>query len=160
MPKKQYKFNIFKVLEHITNGDYEWIETLSDGELKEVQPYVLQMWLKGANNNLDARLQMMNVTSNPYLFSLGNHKKLLYKLLCVANGFGISTRCTFKKSAKKTEPNRCLRLLSDTYDFGIMEARAALDVLSEEQLIEIAESNGYQSDEIKELKNEYGKHIQ
>ena len=155
MPKRNYKFDIFKILDKITHDDREWIDTLSEDELKEIHPYVLQMWLKGANNSIDDRIQLMNVVSNPYIFSLGNHKKLLYKLLCVSNGFGIDTRCNFRRKNAVNKPTKIIKLVSDAYNISPSKAENAMTLLVWVQIESIAEFQGYQSDEIKGLKKEY-----
>lgn len=153
---KNYKLDIFKVLNKISHNDYDFVDHLSEDELKSISPYVLQMWIKGADNNLDARMVLTNEVVNPYVFSLGDHKKLLYKLLCVSNGFGIDTRYYFKKKSKP-QLNKTSALISKYYECTIKEALDCVNVnlLDKNDIKFITQELGLDSKETKEIEKEY-----
>ena len=97
MKKKKYKLDLFKLLDNITEGNIDYINQLSEEELKEFSPHVITMWLKNANVNKEVRLMLLNAQLNPYLHSLGTHKKLLYQLMCCASGLNDSARYSFPR---------------------------------------------------------------
>jgi len=152
-----HKLNIFSILNGISQGDMNLVDELSPEELKELSPYVLQMWIKGADSNLDARMVLTNDFVNKYIFSLADHKKLLYKLLCVANGYGDNPYYSFKKKTQQTTSN-LIKLLMDYYKVNQQHAQDSLQLLSIDDILEIAESLGYEKKDIKQLKEEYDKH--
>ena len=88
MKKKNYKVDIFKTLSAIDRGNIEYYDSLSEEEQKALSMYLLVGFLKGAESDSYVRHLMMSYYVNPYLFSLSNHKKLLYLLLCASNDIG------------------------------------------------------------------------
>ena len=115
------------------------------------------MWIKGADSNLDARMVLTNELVNKYIFSLADHKKLLLKLLCVANGYGGNPYYKFNKKKGSSTPN-LIKLLMNYYKVNEQHATDSLQLLTSGDIIEIAESLGYDKTDIKGLKEEYKKH--
>jgi hypothetical protein len=150
------KTDIFVILNKISSGDTNYIDTLSEEELKSISPYVIQMWIKGADSNLDARMVLTNELVNKYVFSLADHKKLLYKLLCVANGYGDNPYYKFKKK-KESSCNNLINLIAEYYKQPLQHAKDSLKLLSIDSIVEIAELLGRDKKDIKKLKEEYTK---
>ena len=149
----RYKVDIFKLLDGISKNDISLIDSLSEEELKEVSPFFLQMWLKCPDNNFDGRMCLTNEIINPYILSLSAHKKLLYKLMCVAHGFDIQTRYYLSKN-KKISVKKHLIAIMDYYKCNEREARDYSNLLQKDDIIEIAEALGYDDEEVKEITNE------
>ena len=145
-----YKVDIFKILNGISQNDLSLIDTLSEEELKELSPFLLQLWLKGADNNVNGRILLMNELLNPYTFSLSQHKKLLYKLMCVCNGFKIPTRFHISKRKKKTVQKH-IKIIMEYYQCSEREAIDYGDIFEKTDIIVIAENMGYDSNEIKDI---------
>lgn len=152
-----HQVDIFSILNDISQGDTSFIDSFSEEELKSISPYVIQLWIKGADSNLDARMVLTNELVNKYIFSLADHKKLLLKLLCAANGFGGHPYYQFKKK-KTSSVSNLLKLLMEYYNINQTHATDALQLLSVNDITEIAESLGYDNKDIKKLKEEYTKH--
>lgn len=95
--------NIHYVLGRITAGDYDFFIDMTEEELKEISPYVICLWLRGANENRWAHTIMTDVYVNSKLFELHKHPKLLFMLACHANEGIDETRYSFKKDVKETE---------------------------------------------------------
>lgn len=138
----------------MANNKMDALDKLSDEELKSVSPYVLQMWAKGADNNLDDRITLTNEFANPYMFSLGDHPKLLFRLLCYSNGFGVDTRFHFKKKNKINSRNFITKTLMKYYEYDERHAIDVIPLLSKDDIMTIGEELGYEKDDIKKLKNE------
>ena len=146
-----YKVDIFKLLGDMSKGKMSSIDSLSDEELKSVSPYVLQMWVRGASSNLEARIQLTNEFVNPYIFTLQDHPKLLFKLLCYANGLNEEVRFQFKKKSSKKSTEFKVKTLMKYYNYNYSHASDILPLLNERDLLEIGEDLGYEKDELKKL---------
>lgn len=138
----------------MSGGKMSAIDKLTEEELKSVSPYVLQMWVKGATSNLDYRMLYTNEFVNPYIFTLSDHPKLLYKLLCYANDLNEDVRFYFQSRKKTKSTNLTLKTLMAYYKMDERHATDIIPVLSPDDIIDIGEQLGYDKDEMKKLKNE------
>lgn len=154
MPKSKSAVDIFKVLGHITDGDIDWIDNLDETTLKDFKPYVVQLWLRGAQQNRKYHLILTNEIVNPYVFSLGHtHPRLLYKLMCAANGF--SDGCRYKFSKPSTQGlSRTTELFNEVYNYSKNKALEAIDTLSDKQVVDLACRIGYDDKEVKVIEKE------
>ena len=98
--------NIQHVLSRVTAGDYDFFLNMTEEEVKELSPYVLTLWLRGANENRDAHVLLTDAVVNSKLFSLSRHPKLLYLLCCYANSGMGRTRYSFINDKKETTGNK------------------------------------------------------
>lgn len=81
---KSYKNDIFEVIKNIDNKNYNYYDTLSDEQQKEIQPYVLMRWISTVNDekkHIDFNNKVNN-NVNLYFWQLSKYKDLQYKLLC------------------------------------------------------------------------------
>lgn len=149
-----YKLDIFKLLKHIDNGDYDFVDTLSDDELKAFTPYVVQTWLYGSYDNKELRTVLLNELCNSLTFSLQKHPKLLYKLFCNASGFG-ETNHYFPKAISKTKKPLTVKLLKSHYVIGDNEANDMLSLYDSDGIKELITYNGVQDEEAKKVLKEW-----
>ena len=149
-----YKVDIRKLLNDMAGGKMSAIDKLSEEELKSVSPYVLQMWIKGADSNVNYRMVYTNAFANHYMFALGHHPKLLYKLLCYANDLNESTRFYFQKRTKAKSTNFTVGTLMKFYEMDERHAIDIMPILTSHEVLEIGKQLGYDKDEMKKLKNE------
>ncbi|MCK5019464.1 MAG: hypothetical protein KAS32_20565 [Candidatus Peribacteraceae bacterium] len=158
----KYKVDIHKVLRNISKGDMSFIDNMSDNDVKSVSPIVLQMWILGANSNVEGRAVLTDLYVNSYAFSLSNHPRLLLKLLCVANNFGEIPRFGFVKQGK-SDSNYMVNLVQQYYNLSTEHAEEDLRVLTEKDLRQIGLELGLDKDELKKLDNaiiqRFGRHI-
>lgn len=83
---KQYKNDIFEVIKQLDNKNYQYFDSLSDEQKKEIQPYTLLRWMSTASGNEEnhALITMMtNEYVNNHFWELSKYKDLQWKLLCV-----------------------------------------------------------------------------
>lgn len=135
--KKQYKIDLFEVLNKINKEDYQYFDKLTEEERKELSPYVLQRWLFGAQENEFLHVILTNQYMNPYTFNLQSHKLLLYKLACTANGDIDSTRYSFKKPVKNQQFTKEIEGILNYYQCTVDEAFDMYDLLDSEDLQEL-----------------------
>lgn len=152
----KYKLDIFKILDRITAGDLTFLDNLSEEDQKGFEAYVAFLWLKGAQQNEEYRYLLSNEALNPYIFALGKHPKLLYKLMCVSHGLQDGCRYRFNRVKGKAS-TKVTRLLMDYYGYSKSKAVDALPLLDSEALIDIATALGYDDKEIKEILTEFEK---
>lgn len=111
--------NIRHILDRINEGDYDFFLSMTDEECKELAPYVLSLWLRGANKFRAEHTIMTDLYLNTKLFTLSRHPRLLYCLAVAANcDMG---HCTYsfnndKKEAKAKEVKLVKRHLKCTTD--------------------------------------------
>lgn len=93
--------NIQHVLSRINSGDYDFFLSMTEEEVKELSPYVLTLWLRGAQENRAEHTIMTDMFVNTKLFTLHRHPKLLYLLACYANSDMDNTRYSFVPDKKE-----------------------------------------------------------
>lgn len=82
---KQYKNDIFEVLKQIDNKNYQYFESLSEEQQKEIQPYTLLRWLSALSGNDSDHNHYTTITNtnvNQRFWELSKYKDLQWKLLC------------------------------------------------------------------------------
>jgi hypothetical protein len=89
------------------------------------------------------------------VFALPEHKELMLKLLAVcSNGQRKRYQWVNYKGTGAKKQKLAIKLLSEHLNVSDREAEDSLRLYSLEELIEAAESEGWQKDEIKELQKE------
>lgn len=147
------KLDIFRVLGQADSKHAEFYEKLTDEERKELQPFLVSRWLTGTSDPL--QIVLINEFVNPYAFSLTKHKQLLWQLITVANS-GRKQRYQWLKLPSKRESGKpnALRVVKEYYTYSTKDAIDALDILTRDQVLEMAEDLGWQPDDIAKVKRE------
>ena len=148
------KLDIFKLLRSISRGDKDFIDSLTEEELKDFSPYVVNMWLSNPADLINERTLYTNAMVNPHIFGLAKHKKLLYKLMCISQGFG-DTRYTFPKKMAGSTMKSSVDLIMEWYKVRKEVAELYLKSLVKTDIIEMAEQLGYDKDVTKKVENEW-----
>jgi len=127
------KVDLFKALKAMNNQDFDFFLNLSEEEVKDLSPYVLMLWVKGAQENQEIHTILTNSFVNPFVFSLGTqHTTLIYLLLCVANGGYDQTKYQFKKP-NATQKSKYVQPLLDA-GYGLHEAQDLVNLIPETEL--------------------------
>lgn len=153
MAEKKYAIDIFKVLEKLNQKDYKFFQELPEEDLKSLHPLVLMRWMSGCN---EARqVFFLNELVNPMCFPLTKHKQLLLKLLMIS-GPGKYRRYTWTKAKGKRTSNtpKTLAMIKQCYGYSTDHGIDALKILSNEQILQMAEDLGKQPDEVREIAKE------
>ena len=153
--------NIFDVLRNIDNKNIDYYTSLSPEEKKAFVPFVLMQWLTCLQNVNDNPLQivLLNEFVNDKIFSLGKHPELLYYLMCVTTP-GHQQRYKWKKIASVglKFPN-ALNVVKIAYGYSARLATQSLPLLSNGDVLELAQDIGTSVDDMKKLKLELKKRI-
>lgn len=150
---KAYALDIFKVLDRINARDFGAFRDFSEPEKKSFQPYIAMKWMLGTTDK--QQILRLNARVNPYMFSLGNHKELLYMLLCASTN-GKARRYSWVKPASNTGKFAVtLGVIEEHYKYSAKQAIQALPLFSKEEILDIAQYLGRQSEELTKIKNEF-----
>jgi hypothetical protein len=153
MTQKKHKLDIFQTLNHISKKDRNFFRDLTDEEKKAFQPLIVMRWLTGTN---DARqVYFINELVNPFVFSMYNHKELIYYLMTTCTS-GKNQRYNWTKSSSKKSSSTPLSVsvIKDYFNYSTMHAIEALPMLSNDDILEYAEQLGRQKEDITKIKKE------
>lgn len=149
---KAYSLDIFTLLEQINNKDYFFYEELTDEERKGFVPLLTMRWLSGTDE--PAQIVLLNEVVNPYVFSLHNHRNLLYKLLTICAVKPQKYKWIKNQSKNSNKLKHVVALLCKHYNYSSRRVLEIINFLSNEQILQIAEQHGLQQNEIQEIKKE------
>lgn len=138
--KKARTNDIGTVLNRVNDGDLGYFTELQNNEerRKELSPFVLFYYVKGAQQNHAIHTTITNEMVNPYLFELGAHPLLLYKLIVAANSGIDKTRYQFQRPNQKPA-TKAEKAVVRHFDCSLREARDTINVIDADELKQIKE---------------------
>lgn len=147
-------FDLFEGLAKLSSGDQLWYDRLSPEDKKAASPFVIGRWMTGTND--PAQIIRLNTFVNPYVFSLGQDKALLFKLLAAA-ATGKTKRYTWLKApTAKSSTKLRVEVIKQYYDVSTREAMLYTINTSAEDTMLMAEELGWDREELAKLKKEVG----
>ena len=145
MTKKSYQNNIFDLLARLDRGEESFWQKMSEEEQKDFQPWLIQRWLSSR------KLELVNEITNPLIGNMD--KELAWKLFCAIGIPGIKGY-KFPKAPKsssyKNDP--IVRILATEYGCSRRVAKEYWILHTDEEIIEMAECQGMDGDEMKKIK--------
>lgn len=150
---KERALDVFQLLGRLDKKDYHVWETLNEDQKKEFSAFVTMRWMTGTSSAY--QLVLLNELVNTTVFSLPDNKELLMKLLAVCSD-GSSKRYQWinYKTGGKKKSGIGVKLISAVYNIPEHEAEDTIKHFSPEELVQMAENQGWQKDEVKELQKE------
>lgn len=149
----EHSLDIFKLLSDIDKGKLNIWESLSEEERKGFAPLITMRWMSGSEDM--RQLIYLNELVNPVIFSLGKHPQLLMKLLTVCSSKQPRRYSWLKQhNPKKAKRTISVKIVQDYYKCCEREAKDYTNMLGLDDLVLMAESLGYQKEEIVALKRE------
>lgn len=150
------KVDIFEVLNAINSKNVKFFELISSEQLKTVQPFVVMRWLTGTDD--ERQIILLNEFVNHIAFDLAAHKQLLIQMLSVCSS-GVKQRYQWVKQSTKTAASKPIatELIRSTYGYNTPDAIAAVSVLSDDAILEMAVDAGTPAEVITKLKKELKK---
>lgn len=146
--------DIFKVLDAINKNNPKYYDTLSEQQLKELQPFVVMRWVTGTSS--EWQIQYVNELVNPFVFNLlADHKRLLFNLLTICGPGKFQKYSWIKGPSKKTTSKpMAVSVLKKLYNYSTSQAEQALALHTVDDILDYAEQLGYQTDEISKIRKE------
>ncbi len=146
-----FKLDIFDVLGKLSTRDHMLYRRLSDDEKKAFSALVVMRWMSGTSDR--AQIVALNTFANKAIFPLGKHPELLAMLLasCATGKTRRYQWLGLKAGKKKTLAKKAIQ---EYFDYSSQEVRKLTTLPPEEEIVMMAESCGWQKDEIAKLKKE------
>ena len=148
---KTYSLDIFDLLNKLNDANYADVyATLTAEERAGFAPLVAMKWMSGTSDELE--LLSLNEFVNPIVFSLGKHPHLLMRVLqaCAAKK---KKRYTWIASKPSTKNVLAEKVIQEALNMSSKEAKK-ITLPPTTEILAMAESIGWQSDEITKLKKE------
>ena len=151
MAEITYKLDIFATLDQINHKRPFFYENLTEEERKGFLPVVVMRWLSGTSSPLQVIL--LNEVVNPFVFSLVNHKDLLYKLMTVCAVK--PQRYRWLKAGGRKHPHKhSIEVIKRHYQYSTQQASDVFSLLSNEDIVGFAEQQGLQKEDLTKIKTE------
>lgn len=150
----QQKVDIFDFLKRVDNSDLSYYDELSEQEKKSLSMVVAARWLACTKNK--RQVVLANELVNPFVYKFATkHRELLYRLMLISSS-GTEKRYAWisKKKTVSSRPNS-VKAISQYYGISSDKAEGYLSMFSLEDVIDCADSLGYDEQTIKKIKNEY-----
>jgi hypothetical protein len=147
---KEFALNIFELLAAIDKKDTSYYSKLTDEQKKGYTPLITMRWTAGTSD--EKQILYVNELVNKYVFTIGKHPELMYKLQCAASS-GVSRRYSWLAAKNTTKKIRGLEVVMEYHNWGVRDAKAAIHLLDPEDILAMAEELGYQK-ELAKLKKE------
>ena len=114
---------------------------------------MVQRWLSGTTD--ESQIIFLNELVNPFVFSLHNHKELIYQLMTICTN-GKPSRYNYpkQKSSRKSNLATVIQAVSTFLGYSTRKAYDVLPLLTDDDILYYAGEIGMQSDEISKIKRE------
>ena len=81
MAGKSYNNDIFKIITNLDKKNYNFFNSLTEVQYKELQPYILLRWMSALSSVGDSKSYIDKTNKlNELVFNLSNHKDLMLNL--------------------------------------------------------------------------------
>ena len=147
-----YKLDIFELLSKINSSKSGDIYTkLSDDEKKGFAPLIVMRWMSGTSD--ERQIILLNEFVNKNVFTLAKHPHLLMQLLQVASS---KTSKRYQWIGVKSKKKNTLRKRAVKEFFNMSEREIGLmsPFPNDAEIMEMAESLGWEKEDINSLKKE------
>lgn len=149
----EHKLDIFAVLAALDKKDVDFYSNLSAEEQKSIQPFVLMRWLSGTYNK--QQVFLLNEVVNPYMFSLNNHKDLMWKLMTICTSGKPQRYFWNKPEIKGSSTPTAVKVIQQYFGYNSKDADQALKMLQPDDIILMAEEMGWQDEEVNKIRKEF-----
>jgi len=143
--------DIFDVLKHIEKGNVAFFDSLEDYQTRKLAPLVLMKWEAGTKNA--NQIKLINGLVNTVCFQMYKHPHLLYKLL-MASHVDKGKRPYWTKRKSKDKDSETIRVIKENTGCSSSVALDYLNILSNDDIIQMAEDIGTDKETMTKLKKE------
>lgn len=152
--KKEYKVDIFKILNHLDRGYMDLYNHLTDEEKKNISLFMILRWLTCCSNiNMNEYYCLMiNEFVNKNFWQLSKEPELVLKLMAMCGCNDRVQRSYLKLNNTKEDNNKILKIFEKIFNqsLDIEELKILLKKFdSNEKILELMKDMGFQDEEIK-----------
>jgi hypothetical protein len=148
---KEFALDIWQLLGSIDKKDTSFYTKLTDEQKKAYAPLIAMRWHTGTSDK--RQILYNNELVNRYVFNIGDHKELLYKLQCAASS-GQTRRYAWLPAKQGAKKIKGLDIVMEYQDMTEREAKSVMHMFDAEEILAMAEDLGYQKEELAKLKKE------
>lgn len=148
------KLDLFPFLSRLNRRDMSAYDNLTEDQKKEASALVIMRWLSGTSD--PAQIVRLNAFANKYIFSLGNEKGLLFKLLA-ASCTARASRNSWLKGPSSKSSKLAIEAIKQNFQCSTREAKDYQGLLSSADILRYAEDAGWETAQLKKLTTELGK---
>lgn len=147
-----FKIDIFDLLNKLNSTKSDDIyEKLSSEERKGFAPLIVMRWMSGTSDK--QQIMLLNEFTNPYVFSLAKHPRLLMHLLHASSSkTGKRYQWLGIKSKKKNAES--LKVVGEYFEMSPLEVSKMSPLPAPEEIIQMAEAIGWQKEDMVKLQKE------
>lgn len=146
--------DLFGFLNQLNSRNLRAYDQLEEDAKKAAHPLVIMRWLSGTGD--EAQIIRLNTFVNPYVFSLGQEKELLFKLLA-ASCTGPKRNQWLKGPGTKGSGKLAIKVLMEHFDCTARDAGHLLPSWGSDDVLQCAEELGWDKADITKLKAELAK---
>lgn len=151
---KEFKFDIFKLLNAADKKQMGYYSKLSADEKKSISMIVFMRWFSTISNSRELeeyQLLAVNEYLNKDFWELSDHPELIYKLSCLM-GIGATLRHEWLPFASKKMSSKIINFFGEVYPrLSWKEIDDVISKYTTEDFKELLIEYGIQKDEEKEL---------
>lgn len=150
---KERALDIFWLLGQLDRKNFNLWSELTEEQRKEVSPYVILRWLMGTDE--PEQLIKLAELANSSLFDLADKKELMLMVLA-ASTVGGPKRYSWVTPKGAAKSGRAVQLIAQTYRMPLKHATDVRPLFAAADIVALAEAQGWQKDELKDLQKELG----
>lgn len=150
---KEHKFDIFAVLNHLTNKQEQFVDNLTEDDLKNIHPLVLMRWMSGTSSKM--QVYSLNEIANVLVFPLAKHKRLMLKVLMACASKNAGRYTWIKQQSSGSSKPLSVKVVGEYFKYPKRKAQTAVNLIPAEDIIAMAEELGYQHNELQKLQSEH-----
>jgi hypothetical protein len=161
--KKKYNLDLWKLLQNVDENNLTYYDELTDAERAEFQPLIIARWASAVldgNPNAEYYIDAVNQIVNQYIFSLGKHPDLLWKLIASC-GAGEKQRHVWIKAPSKLVTNKFDQLILQLNpSLSDMELELVKRNFTRDKLVHLCRGLALEDAETNKIIEEYKKYKQ
>ena len=155
--KKPAKPSTFHLLEVLESRDLSALDNMSEADRKALGAYMPMRWMAGSDN--PRQVVFINALVNQFIWNLpqnkdGKSNDDIIRAMLMICGSGQSGWRKRKFRKLKGESSAKISAIKAFFEYTTKEAVEAAGLLTDEQVIDIAEQLGYGKEEMKKLRDE------
>lgn len=123
--------DLFTFFKKANAGDFGYVDSMTDDEVKAISPYVLLGWSMGASTNNAIHVIMTDSVMNDKVFGMSKHPRLMLKAFIAANCGIDNARYKYVKSGG-SKANKETQTIAKYYQCSLREARDYARILTDD----------------------------